>query len=206
MACLACESTNVLEEGDDAREEDLLPRMEEVFRGCTGAIAATTFGSNLQRMRTLALAAEACGRRVVVVGRAMWRMLEVANATGMAKGFPAWNEHPARVRSAFGTVLPSHGQPGRTPRGDRANRPGRSSLRAAGGKATRCCSRPASFPEMNERSMGFTTRSPGGACGLSTAIRRGSMYRGMPGETNYVDFTNCCGRLRRCRFMASRAI
>ena len=45
-------------------------------------MAATTFASNVVRLRTLALAAVDAGRSVVIAGRAMRRMIETAVLTG----------------------------------------------------------------------------------------------------------------------------
>lgn len=91
VICLNCESTNIFEPGDDRFEEDLLPRLIEVIGGCDGAVAATTFASNVHRLRTLARAGNACGRRIIVVGRSMRRMLEIAGRTGVAEGMPEWS-------------------------------------------------------------------------------------------------------------------
>ena len=88
VLCLACESTNIFEPGEGFGEADLRPRIEELLRASPRAVAATTFGSNVQRMVTLAGAAEDCGRKVFVAGRAMDRMLAVARETTDLVGFP----------------------------------------------------------------------------------------------------------------------
>lgn len=114
VICLACESTNIFEPGEDLTEEDLLPRLEEAIEGCEGAVAATTFSSNVQRMRTLAQAAATCGRETVVVGRSMLRMLEAARAAGCDGGFPPWQEKPSpgrRREEVFYLVTGSQGEP-----------------------------------------------------------------------------------------------
>ncbi len=114
VICLACESTNIFEPGEELAEEDLLPRLEEAMEGCGGAVAATTFSSNVQRMRTLAQAAAACGRETVVVGRSMLRMLEAARVSGCDGGFPPWQERPSpgrRREEVFYLVTGSQGEP-----------------------------------------------------------------------------------------------
>ena len=90
VLCLACESTNVFEDGDDADEDGIGRGVEELISGVEGAVIATTFGSNVRRLETLARAARNCGRDVVVVGRAMLRMLDIAAATGLSRDMPRW--------------------------------------------------------------------------------------------------------------------
>jgi ribonuclease J len=82
------DSTNIFEDGEAGGEQPLRPHLERLIRGAKGAVAATTFASNVGRLKTLAEAAEACGRSIVVAGRAMSRMIEVAKETGALKSFP----------------------------------------------------------------------------------------------------------------------
>jgi ribonuclease J len=51
-----------------------------------GRVAVTTFASNVARLRSVADAAKACDREVVVVGRAMERVVGVARETGYLEG------------------------------------------------------------------------------------------------------------------------
>jgi ribonuclease J len=51
-------------------------------------MAATTFASNVARLKTLAEAATRAGREVVLLGRAMRKMVEAGTATGVLTGFP----------------------------------------------------------------------------------------------------------------------
>ena len=48
-------------------------------------VAITTFASNVARLRSVANATRAAGRELVVVGRAMYRVIEAAQATALAK-------------------------------------------------------------------------------------------------------------------------
>ena len=88
VLALACDSTNVFLDGVSGSEVEIIPNIERVMSGCPGAIAATTFASNVARLRTLAIAAENVGRTTVVAGRAMKRMIEVAVETGLLTDFP----------------------------------------------------------------------------------------------------------------------
>jgi ribonuclease J len=82
--CLALigDSTNAIREGRSASEADVAKCLAELIRTASGRIAVTTFASNVARLRIVARAAKDCEREVVVVGRAMARIAQVARETG----------------------------------------------------------------------------------------------------------------------------
>jgi ribonuclease J len=88
VLAMACDSTNVFAQGTTGSEGDLLPHLERVIGECEGAVAATSFASNVVRLRTLAQAAVACERSVVIAGRAMQRMIDAAVETGVIEPIP----------------------------------------------------------------------------------------------------------------------
>ena len=88
VLAFACDSTNVFLTGASRSEAEIIPKLKEVIASAEGAVAATAFASNVARLRTLAIAAEDCGRSIVVAGRAMRRMIEVAVETGQLTDFP----------------------------------------------------------------------------------------------------------------------
>ncbi|MEM9046026.1 MAG: ribonuclease J [Pseudomonadota bacterium] len=88
VLAFACDSTNVFLEGESRSEAQIVDSLKRVISQAQGAVAATTFASNVARLRTLAIAAEECGRSIVVAGRAMRRMIEVAVETGLLTDFP----------------------------------------------------------------------------------------------------------------------
>lgn len=85
---LVCDSTNVFNPNPGRSESDLPPRLETLIAEAPGLVVATTFASNLARLRSLALAAKKAGRAVTVYGRAMNRMLDAARETGVLADFP----------------------------------------------------------------------------------------------------------------------
>ncbi len=89
VLALACDSTNVFLPGKSASETTLIPDIKRLISEAKGAVAATTFASNVGRLKTLATAAHECGRSIVVAGRAMRRMIEIAVETGLLTDFPA---------------------------------------------------------------------------------------------------------------------
>ncbi len=84
---LVCDSTNALVEGKSATEEAVGVNLKAVIGRAKGRIAITTFASNVNRLIAIAEAARAAGRELVLVGRAMHRIVEAARDTGL------WPEH-----------------------------------------------------------------------------------------------------------------
>src|SRR6476619_5881475 len=86
--CLALigDSTNAVRDGRSPSEADVARTLRELIAGASGRVAVTTFASNVARMRAVAEAAAAAGREVVVVGRAMARVEQVARETGYLDG------------------------------------------------------------------------------------------------------------------------
>ena len=86
--CLAMigDSTNAVRDGRSPSEADVARTLRELIGAATGRVAVTTFASNVARMRAVAEAAAAAGREVVVVGRAMDRVSQVARECGYLDG------------------------------------------------------------------------------------------------------------------------
>jgi ribonuclease J len=84
-----CDSTNVFSR-HPGRSESQLPRpIGELVAGARGMVVATTFASNVARLKTLAEAGTAAGRSVCLLGRAMKRMTAAAVEAGVLTDFPA---------------------------------------------------------------------------------------------------------------------
>lgn len=88
VLALVCDSTNAMREGRSPSEADVARELTALVRASTGRVAFTTFSSNVGRIRSMALAAQAAGREVVVIGRALRRMLDVAGELGMLEVLP----------------------------------------------------------------------------------------------------------------------
>jgi ribonuclease J len=86
--CLALigDSTNAVREGRSPSETDVAKSLAELIRTARARVAVTTFASNVARIRAVAEAAAACDREVVLVGRAMERVAQVARETGYLDG------------------------------------------------------------------------------------------------------------------------
>jgi ribonuclease J len=88
VKALVCDSTNVFSHHPGRSESTLGPAIEALLTESTGMVVATTFASNVARLKTIALAAQKAGRSVCLLGRAMRRMVEAATETGLLTGFP----------------------------------------------------------------------------------------------------------------------
>jgi ribonuclease J len=84
-----CDSTNVFSRHPGRSESQLPEPITELIRGARGLVVATTFASNVARLKTLADAAVAAGRTVCLMGRAMKRMTAAAVEAGVLTDFPA---------------------------------------------------------------------------------------------------------------------
>jgi ribonuclease J len=85
---LVCDSTNVLIDHPGRSEVSIAPAIERLIAGRNGLVLATTFASNVARLKTLADAAVSSGRLVCLLGRAMKRMVTAALETGLLRDFP----------------------------------------------------------------------------------------------------------------------
>ncbi|WP_164657840.1 ribonuclease J [Tropicibacter sp. Alg240-R139] len=88
VRALVCDSTNVFSTHPGRSESEVGPEIVRLVSEATGMVVATTFASNVARVKTLAEAADRAGRSVVLLGRAMRRMVEAAIETGVLTDFP----------------------------------------------------------------------------------------------------------------------
>ncbi|MCL6283958.1 ribonuclease J [Ruegeria sp. 2012CJ41-6] len=88
VKALVCDSTNVFSSHPGRSESEVGPEITKLVAGASGMVVATTFASNVARVKTLAEAGARAGRSVVLLGRAMRRMIEAAIETGVLSDFP----------------------------------------------------------------------------------------------------------------------
>ncbi|MBX6426154.1 MAG: ribonuclease J [Variibacter sp.] len=86
VRALVCDSTNAVREGRSPSEAEVAETLLDLVKTAKRRVAITTFASNVARIRAAALAARACDREVVVIGRAMERVVQVARETGYLEG------------------------------------------------------------------------------------------------------------------------
>jgi ribonuclease J len=88
VRALVCDSTNVFSRSPGRSEITVGPEIEKLVSEASGMVVATTFASNVARVKTLAEAGERAGRSICLMGRAMRRMVEASIETGVLKSFP----------------------------------------------------------------------------------------------------------------------
>ena len=88
ITALVCDSTNVFTDEPGRSEGTLGDEIEALVASAPNMVVATTFASNIARLKTLAVAGERAGRSICLLGRAMHRMVEVAIETGVLTEFP----------------------------------------------------------------------------------------------------------------------
>lgn len=97
VRAIICDSTNAIRDGISPSEADVGVKLKEIVAKAKHRICFTTFSSNVARIRSIAEAAMANDREVVVVGRAMDRVIGVAREQGMLDGIP-----PFRTSESYG--------------------------------------------------------------------------------------------------------
>jgi ribonuclease J len=88
VLALICDSTNAMREGDSPSEQAVGQGLRGVIEKAPGRVAVTTFSSNVGRIRSIAEAARDTGRQVLVLGRSLKRMIDVASELGYMEGIP----------------------------------------------------------------------------------------------------------------------
>ncbi|MDT8856141.1 ribonuclease J [Paracoccaceae bacterium Fryx2] len=88
VKALMCDSTNVFSPHPGRSETTLREPLRDLIKGARGMVVATTFASNVARLKTLAEAARAADRSVCLLGRAMKRMVTAAQESGVLTDFP----------------------------------------------------------------------------------------------------------------------
>lgn len=88
VKALVCDSTNVFSTDLGRSEATLGDGIEALVSSAPNMVVATTFASNVARLKTLAEAGERAGRSICLMGRAMRRMVDAAIETGVLTGFP----------------------------------------------------------------------------------------------------------------------
>ena len=86
VLALVGDSTNAVREGRSPSEADVAKTLAELIRTAPRRVAVTTFASHVGRLHAVAAAARAADREVVLVGRAMERVAQVARETGYLDG------------------------------------------------------------------------------------------------------------------------
>lgn len=76
------DSTNAMREGRSPSETEVAASLTDIVKKAKDRVVLTTFASNVGRVKAVADAAKASGRRLVIAGRALHRAIQVGMETG----------------------------------------------------------------------------------------------------------------------------
>jgi ribonuclease J len=88
LLAMVCDSTNVFVEGQSGSEGDVREELAKLIKGLSGRVIVTGFASNVARLESIMLAAQAAGRSVALVGRSMHRIHGAARSVGLLADVP----------------------------------------------------------------------------------------------------------------------
>ncbi|MGV8939654.1 MAG: ribonuclease J [Allorhizobium sp.] len=86
VLAIMCDSTNAMRDGVSPSEQSVSDGLRKVIENAEGRVAITTFSSNVGRIRSIAQAAEAAGREVLLLGSSLKRVVGVARDQGIMEG------------------------------------------------------------------------------------------------------------------------
>ncbi|MBB5044055.1 ribonuclease J [Shinella fusca] len=86
VLALICDSTNAVRDGISPSEREVSESLTKIIEASEGRVGITTFSSNVGRIRSIARAAEAAGREVLLLGSSMKRVTDVARDIGLMEG------------------------------------------------------------------------------------------------------------------------
>ena len=113
LDALVCDSTNVFRDGRSPSEVEVARSLATIIERSRKRVVVTTFASNVARIKAIAEAASAHGRRLVVAGRAMHRVIRVAIDTGyLPKDFSYLDQEHFSHLPPHETVLIATGSQG----------------------------------------------------------------------------------------------
>ena len=100
ILAMVCDSTNALLSGSSGSEGALAENLQNVISGLDNRIAVGCFASNVARLQTIAQVAKACDRQIVLVGRSLHRINQIARENGIFQDLPSF------VSEEEGSYLP----------------------------------------------------------------------------------------------------
>lgn len=88
VLAMVCDSTNALVEGHSGSEAEVRRNLAAIIRGLKGRVAVSCFSTNIARIESIALAAQAAGRQVALFGRSLRNAEAAARECGYLKRIP----------------------------------------------------------------------------------------------------------------------
>lgn len=106
VAALICDSTNAMRAGVSPSEGEIAATISDVIKNAGRRVVVTLFSSNVARIKAVYDAANAAGRKFVVAGRAIHRVINVAIDAGyLPEDFEYLDQDAAKRLPASEVVL-----------------------------------------------------------------------------------------------------
>lgn len=88
VLALIGDSTNVFNDTHSGSEGELKESIFKLVKECKQAVVVTTFASNVARLETIIKAGVNAGRKIVMAGKSLWRILDAAKSSGYLQDIP----------------------------------------------------------------------------------------------------------------------
>ena len=82
LLAAVCDSTNVLSKHGPESEGEIYNNIYNTVKRSKGLVAVSLFASNFARIKTITEVAHALNKKVVLLGRSLWRIVKVAQNSG----------------------------------------------------------------------------------------------------------------------------
>ncbi len=92
LLALVGDSTNVMSKFCSESEGDIKQGIYETIKAISGGVAVTCFASNVARISSIIDAGIKCNRKIVLVGRSLFRVIECARNNGYLQNLPEFYE------------------------------------------------------------------------------------------------------------------
>ena len=105
ILAMVCDSTNALNPGWSGSEGVVRENLVKLVSELSGKVAIACFASNVARLESAVQAGLKNGRKVALVGRSLWRIVDAAKETGYLKDLPPFLEAEDVARLPANKVL-----------------------------------------------------------------------------------------------------
>ncbi|GHM57898.1 MAG: MBL fold hydrolase [Candidatus Mesenet longicola] len=82
LLAVICDSTNAFTKTESQSESGVEDHIYNIIRECKQLVAVSLFASNVARIETICKVAEKLGRKVALLGKSLWRIVEVSQESG----------------------------------------------------------------------------------------------------------------------------
>ncbi|WP_333023359.1 ribonuclease J [Wolbachia endosymbiont of Pentidionis agamae] len=82
LSAIICDSTNVFSKCTQESEGDIYSTIHDIVEKSKRLVAVSLFASNVARIKTIASVAQALNRKVVLLGKSLWRITKIAKNSG----------------------------------------------------------------------------------------------------------------------------